>query len=42
MRALLFSRDDRDFDVLEAGGFEKLMELHFAETANWMISHPTL
>ncbi|MFZ1218787.1 MAG: hypothetical protein WAO00_05800 [Chthoniobacterales bacterium] len=32
MRALLFPRDNGDLDVLEAGGFEKLMELNFAET----------
>ena len=26
-----FPRDHRDFDVLEAGCFEKLVQLHFAE-----------
>src|SRR5256714_15400909 len=31
MWALFFPRDDCDFDVLEPGAFEKLMELHFAE-----------
>ena len=31
MRALLFTRDDRDLDLLEPGAFEKLMELDFAE-----------
>ena len=32
MRALFFARDDGDFDVAEAGLFEQLMQLHFAET----------
>ena len=31
MRALFFARDDRDFDVLETGFFQKLVQLHFAE-----------
>jgi len=31
MRALFLARDDGDLDLLETGGFEKLMELHFAE-----------
>jgi len=31
MRALFFPRNDGDFDVLKAGGVEKLMELNFAE-----------
>ena len=31
MRALFFARDDGDFDVLEAGFFEPLVQLHFAE-----------
>ena len=31
MRTLFFARNNRDFDILEAAGFEKLMELHFAK-----------
>jgi hypothetical protein len=31
MGTLFFARNNRDFDVLEAAGFEKLMELHFAK-----------
>src|SRR2546423_7415718 len=31
MRALFLARYHRDLNVLEAGRFEKLMELHFAE-----------
>ena len=32
MRALFFSRDHCHLDVLESSRFEKLMQLHFAET----------
>src|SRR5438552_10578530 len=31
MWALLFARNNRDFDVLEAAGFQKLVELHFTK-----------
>jgi hypothetical protein len=31
MRALFFPRHNRDLDLFEPGGFEKLMKLHFAE-----------
>ena len=31
MRALFLARDDRDLDLLETGGFEKLVQLHFAK-----------
>jgi hypothetical protein len=31
MRALFFPRDDGNLNIFEAGGFEKLVELHFAE-----------
>src|SRR6266850_7303116 len=31
MRTLFFPRNNRYFDVLKSGRFEKLVELHFAE-----------
>ena len=32
IRTLFFPRDDVNIDVLEAGVFQKLVQLHFAET----------
>ena len=32
IRALFFPRDHANIDVLEAGVFQKLVQLHFAET----------
>src|SRR5207248_3697837 len=31
MRAFLLARNDGDFDFFETGGFEPLMQLHFAK-----------
>src|SRR5262249_5804197 len=32
VRTLLFTRDHRNFDVVEAGFFQPLMQLHFAKS----------